>query len=147
MSTLFRIARIACLAGGLTTSLAAGPAMAGDLTVNVGPDKSNAAGVLVVALFAAAGHWLKTEQAHALIRVEPGAAAREVVLRDLPPGRYALLAFVDVNGNGTLDKDADGKPIEPHGFSGDNGGSGPPDFDDAVIEVGAEDSAASITLK
>ncbi|MFC3228131.1 DUF2141 domain-containing protein [Marinibaculum pumilum] len=155
MSSLFRAARLACLArgilvggilaGGLLAS--PGPAMAGDLTVNVGPDKTRAAGVLMVALFAAAAGWTAIEQAHALVRVEPDAGSGAVVLRDLPPGRYALMAFVDANGNGELDRDADGNPLEPHGFSGGGSGEGPPSFDEALIEIYEDGTSTSITLR
>ena len=141
---LIRSACIAAIAGSLA---ATAPALAGDLTVNVGPDKSRQAGMLMVALFAAAAGWMKPEEAHALVRVEPDAATGEIVLRDLPPGRYALMAFVDANNNGALDRDADGRPIEPHGFSGDHGDDDQPDFEDAVIEVGEEDASTTITLE
>ena len=148
MPAFFRTARIACLAGALAAGLAvAGPARAADLAVAVGPDKTRAAGALMVALFAAAASWLKPEEAHALVRLAPGRSSGEVVLRDLPPGRYALLAFVDVNGNGQLDRDADGRPTEPFGVSGKSGDPGPPGFDEAAIDVKEGGNVARIILK
>ena len=138
------------VAGGIlagTIFSGAGPAMAGDLTVEVGPDRTRAAGVLMVALFAAAAGWMKPEEAYALARLAPDAESGKVVLRDLPPGRYAMMAFVDANGNGALDRDADGTPVEPHGFSGDGAIAGQPDFDDAVIEVDEDGTSTCILLK
>lgn len=51
------------------------------------------------------------------IAVEPGKAAEWRV--DLPPGEYAVRAFLDQNGNGELDRSRKGIPTEPFGFSND----------------------------
>jgi hypothetical protein len=37
---------------------------------------------------------------------------------DLPPGRYAIQLFQDLNGNSQLDHSSRGLPLEPVGFSG-----------------------------
>jgi uncharacterized protein (DUF2141 family) len=42
-----------------------------------------------------------------------------VTLRDLPPGRYAIESFQDVNANGKMDVSWLGLPLEPYGFSRD----------------------------
>ena len=42
-------------------------------------------------------------------------------VRGLPPGRYAVAAYQDVNGNGELDKVPPGIPTEPYAFSNDVG--------------------------
>jgi uncharacterized protein (DUF2141 family) len=42
-----------------------------------------------------------------------------VTLKDLPPGRYAIESFQDVNGNGRMDTSWLGLPEEPFGFSRD----------------------------
>ncbi len=54
---------------------------------------------------------------------------------DLPPGRYALRAFVDANGNGELDTGARGKPLEPFAFSRTKGAAASLRFNAAAIEV------------
>lgn len=54
---------------------------------------------------------------------------------DLPPGSYALRAFVDVNGNGELDTGARGKPLEPFAFSRATGAATSLRFNAAAIEV------------
>ena len=41
------------------------------------------------------------------------------VLRDLPPGRYAVNAFHDENDNGELDTNLVGIPTEGYGFAND----------------------------
>ena len=63
----------------------------------------------------------------------PGAV---IALGELAPGRYALFAMHDENGNGDLDRNLFGIPTESYGFSNDAAGTvGPPSFDAAAIEV------------
>jgi uncharacterized protein (DUF2141 family) len=52
----------------------------------------------------------------------------------LPSGTYALAAFEDRNGNGRLDRNALGFPVEGYAFSRDaRGRFGPPKFDAAAF--------------
>lgn len=55
---------------------------------------------------------------------------------DLPPGRYAMRAFVDLNGNGELDVGAFGKPKEPFAFSRITGAADSLRFKAAAVDVG-----------
>ncbi len=71
-----------------------------------------------------------------------------LVFENVEPGRYAMSAFHDRNGNGKLDTGAFGVPKEPYGFSRDaRGVMGPPAFDDAVFDVPAEGLSLVIHLK
>ncbi|HLP98855.1 MAG TPA: DUF2141 domain-containing protein [Sideroxyarcus sp.] len=69
-----------------------------------------------------------------------GKAAAEklaVTISDLPPGRYAVAAYVDDNRNGRQDKNFLGVPKEDYGFSNDvRGRFGPPDFAEAAFDIG-----------
>ena len=56
---------------------------------------------------------------------------------DLAPGRYAVVVFHDVNGNGRLDENFMGIPREPLGFSNRYWAKGPPAFAGAALEVDA----------
>ena len=58
----------------------------------------------------------------------PPAAGEEFVFDDLAPGRYAVAAYHDVNGNGELDKVPPGLPTEPYGFSNEVGRLGRPEL-------------------
>ena len=70
-----------------------------------------------------------------------------VVFTNLRPGRYAVVALHDENGNGRLDKNVLGFPTEPYGFSnGAEGFLGPPSFRDAAMALGAGDHAIRIEL-
>lgn len=59
-----------------------------------------------------------------------------IILRDVPPGDYAIALFHDENGNGRLDK-VGPLPIEGFGFSGNPRlRFGPPSFAQARFTVG-----------
>ena len=82
------------------------------------------------------------------VALRANAALRStIVFSNLEPGRYAVIAFHDENGNGTLDKNFLGVPAGPYGFSNDpQGFLGPPSFGDAAMVLGAGDSAVRIAL-
>ena len=78
-------------------------------------------------------------------RAHPGAV--RFVLRDLPPGRYAVNAFHDENDNGELDTNLLGVPSEGYGFANDPPSDfGPPDFEAAAVKVGDAPAFAVMTL-
>lgn len=63
-------------------------------------------------------------------------------------GLFALAVYQDVNGDGRLNRNIVGLPTEPVGFS--NGAAirfGPPSFDDAAVEVGADGATISVRLR
>lgn len=59
-----------------------------------------------------------------------------VVIESLPAGKYALAVIHDENGNGRLDKNKLGIPVEPIGFSNNvMGAFGPPKFHRAQFNL------------
>ena len=122
------------------------PARAADLTLRI-EGASSASGKLMVAVFDDAKEFprgkFKTAQ------VAPAATgAVTLVFKDLAPGRYALSAYHDANGNQKLDANMVGLPTEAYGFSRDARGSfGPPAFDEAAITLGDQPLQLSIHLK
>ena len=69
-----------------------------------------------------------------------------VTVPDLPPGKYAVAAYVDNNRNGRQDKNF-GVPKEIYGFSNDaRGVFGPPDFSAVAFEIGESAVTKSIQL-
>lgn len=71
-----------------------------------------------------------------------------VTVPDLPPGKYAVAAYVDNNKNGKMDKNFLGVPKEIYGFSNDARGKfGSPKFSAAVFEVGENVVTKSIHLR
>jgi len=74
-----------------------------------------------------------------------------VRVQGLAPGNYAISTYHDENKNEKNDKNLLGIPSEGYGFSKAPGGSegkfGPPDFEDAAIELGSKPVRISIPLK
>jgi uncharacterized protein (DUF2141 family) len=71
-----------------------------------------------------------------------------VIIRDVPPGRYAAQAFHDRNGNGKVDRNFLGIPKEGVGFSND--APTPmraPHFADAMFVHGSEPQHIAFTLR
>ncbi|AXV79968.1 hypothetical protein CJO79_17040 (plasmid) [Ralstonia solanacearum] len=131
--------RGARLAGAALALLQLGAtASAATLTVTVEGARSRQ-GTVRAALFRDAAHWLKPDDAaRASVAVLDSVTGDSVtfVYADLSAGRYALSVFQDANGDGKLDTNPAGLPIEPYGFSRDvRGRFGPPSFDDAAIDV------------
>lgn len=64
------------------------------------------------------------------------------------PGRLAVAAFHDENGDAMLNRNAFGIPLERYGFSNDaRGMTGPPKYEQAVIEGPFTDRLVPISLK
>jgi uncharacterized protein (DUF2141 family) len=123
---------------------AALPVFATEVTFEVAGIASDE-GHVMVALYDEGG-FLKTMVKGARLK----AAGRSVsgTFGDVPAGVYAAVAFHDENGNGKLDFNPMGMPIEKMGFSRDaQGVMGPPTFADSKFEVNGAATVVSITLR
>ena len=69
------------------------------------------------------------------------------VFEDLPPGAYAVVAFQDLEGTGTLPRSKLGLPLEPYGLSNDAGRLRRPTFQQAAFQVGPEGRAVVVRLR
>ena len=127
-------------------ALAPATALAGDLRVRLtGIEKE--IGFVRVALFANASDFDAGTQMAGIFTIARKSGL-EVVFANLPPGRYGLSSFHDVNGNEDLDANLIGIPKEPFGFSRNaRGRLGPPAFEDLSIEMGTEDVTLEIELQ
>jgi uncharacterized protein (DUF2141 family) len=66
----------------------------------------------------------------------------------LPQGWYAVAIYQDKNGNGKLDRNMFGMPLEPYGFSNNaRGVMGPPSFDDARFQVTGSNTQIEVHLE
>jgi uncharacterized protein (DUF2141 family) len=93
-------------------------AEAGTLTVRV-ENLSPKGGVLRLGLYDAARYPDDNSTPVASADVPVKAGENVVVLKDIPPGAYAIETFQDVNANGRMDTTWLGFPLEPFGFSRD----------------------------
>lgn len=76
----------------------------------------------------------------------PASGPVVAVFENLPAGDYAVKAFHDVNGNGRMDTNPFGMPVEPYAFSNNaRGNMGPAGWDRAHFAVaGATSQTISI---
>lgn len=103
-------------------------------------------GQLRVGLYVEAKAFRKEAQA---LRVKTAAArAGELVLRfdELAPGRYAIMAYHDEDGNGELNRRFGMFPTEGYGLSNNPKPVGPPAFEDSAFDVPAPDDRVRIEL-
>ena len=104
---------------------------------------------LLLSVYDQEAQWLKqpVQKVKQAAPADIGSTGTHTLLVDaLAPGRYAVMAYVDRNGNGKLDRGMFGRPTEPYGFSNGGGRFGPPDFADAVIDVADTGAAIHIDL-
>lgn len=120
------------------------PAFATEVTFEVA-GVAGAEGQVMVALYDEGGFLKKAVKAKSL---KPGGASVSGTFGDVPAGIYAAVAYHDENGNGKLDFNPVGMPIEKLGFSRDAQGlMGPPAFADAKFEVNGAAAAVTLTLR
>lgn len=123
-----------------------GSASAADLTIDV-QGLNSTQGEVMVAVFAGAEGWLRKPVAVARQAAagQTGSAV-QLVLKELPEGALAVSVFHDLNGNGQLDRNAMGMPLEPFAFSNNASAAfGPPKFEQARFELKSS-ARISVTL-
>lgn len=107
----------------------------------------DARGTVRVGLYRDPATFRKEDKALAVQQVPAAAGEVTVSFRDLTPGRYAIMAYHDENGDGTLNRRFGMFPTEGYGLSNNPKVSGPPAFDDSAFEVAAPETKLSIDLR
>jgi uncharacterized protein (DUF2141 family) len=132
--------RTALLAAAL---LIAAPAMASDPTsLALTFDTGASTGAVMVALYDEATYG--GGQPVRAARIDVAAGEHGVTFEGLPAGEYGVKAFHDLNGNGRMDTNPFGMPVEPYAFSNNAvGNMGPASWDRAKFSV---DGATSQTI-
>jgi uncharacterized protein (DUF2141 family) len=131
----------------LLMALAAAPAPAAASELVIDFPGLEGGGQVMFAVYRDAAGWARRsgEAAGGPLPVRSGAARATL---ELPPGRYAVMAFHDRNGDGKLNTLPVGLPVEPYGFSnGARGAFGPPEWRRAVFEVPAGGARQAIRLR
>lgn len=133
----------------LGLALGAQPASASEptarLSIHIGAAK-NPVGVVMLGLYDSPADFAADRPVQTL---RAPAAAREATysLAGLKPGRYAIKAFHDLNGDGRLNTNAFGLPTEPYAASGKRTSRlAPPSWATCVFDVKAGDNAQAIAL-
>lgn len=129
----------------LAAGCIAAPALAGDVTFTF--DAAQPTGKVLGVLFDSAASYGGSGAPVRQFELDLSQGQPVVVLHDLPDGEYGLKVIQDVNGNGKMDVNPFGMPIEPYAFSNNAiGNMGPAGWDRARFTV-AGDTAQTIKLK
>jgi uncharacterized protein (DUF2141 family) len=108
-------------------------------------------GVALVVLYDSAESWLKVPKAAQVAHAKISGNTLVVELKGVKPGTYAVSVIHDENKNNELDMRwlPYPKPKEGSGTSGDASGSkvGPPKWENAKFELGAEGKTIDVSLK
>ncbi|MFT3757673.1 DUF2141 domain-containing protein [Thauera sp.] len=130
----------------LSTSIA-GAALAQDARLDVQlVGIQHERGSIRVGLYAEPKTFRKEAQALAVQQAPAAAGTVRVSFEKLPPGRYAIMAYHDEDGNGELNRRFGMFPTEGYGLSNNPTVSGPPAFDDSAFELSAETKAKEISI-
>ena len=139
--------KLAILAGALAMFLSslASAATAADLVLNLSTRSSG--GRIAVAVYRDAEAFRRGEGPVASRMVSRTGAVTSVTITGLAPGRYAVAAFHDTDGNGDLTLWPIGLPREAYGFSNDaRGRFGPPPFARAAFDLSAAGATQAFRL-
>ena len=123
----------------------AGPAWATDVVVRVLNVRDPAG--LVEAQVCRTGEWMKDGGCAMTAKVPARAGMVDVLVRGVPPGTYAVVAFHDRNGDGEVGQNFLGIPNEGVGFS--RHGVlilSEPSFKDAAVVIGGARAVVEIKL-
>ena len=82
------------------------------------------------------------------VRIEVAGGEAAATLTGLAPGRYAIKAYHDIDGDGLMATNPFGMPTEPYAFSNNAKGQfGPAKWGGASFDVPAGGAAQTISLK
>ncbi len=134
---------------GPATPLAAAESLTDSLEVTVVVDDLRSdRGWVRIALWSGPEGFTDSDAAIVKAKQRARTGAVRFTIPGLAPGQYAVVSYHDENGNGEFDQTWIGLPDEGLGFS--NGawiGFGPPDFEEAAVEIGADSPIILVTLR
>ncbi len=123
-----------------------GPAAASDLTLRVSTQAPG--GSVAVAVYRDAEAFRRGEGPVVMRTVPRTGSVTALTFTGLAPGRYAVAAFHDTDGNGDLTLWPFGLPKEAYGFSNDaRGRFGPPLFAQAAFDLPAAGATKAFSLR
>lgn len=129
----------------VTLGLSALSSVAAELEVEVGGVRS-ADGQVKLMLFDRAEGFRKEDKSREVLALPAAVGTVRGVIRDLPPGRYAIVTYHDEDGDGKLNLRFGMFPREGYGLSNNPSVSGPPAFHDAAFDVPETGAKLAIQL-
>ncbi|WP_026687978.1 DUF2141 domain-containing protein [Azovibrio restrictus] len=139
-------AALGLLLSGLAQAQAQPQPQTGSLSVTLTQIR-DARGQLRVGLYQDPKTFRKEAQAFAVQQVPATPGTVQVRFTNLPPGRYAIMAYHDENGDGELNRRLGMFPTEGYGLSNNPKVMGPPQFEDSAFQVPAAGQAVSIEIR
>lgn len=104
-------------------------------------------GTLMIAVFDSRDAWDGGAPVRGM-RASVDGETLSALVEALPPGRYGVKMYHDVNGNGELDTNIMGIPSEPFAFSNNaRGRFGPASWSDAAFELSADAPVHSMSFQ
>lgn len=138
--------RLPLAAVALCLAATASPAAAQEATVTLTFETGARTGVVMVALYDSEAAWSDGAPV-ASMRIDAASETPTAVFRGLPAGAYGAKAFHDVDGDGEMDMNPFGIPIEPFAFSNNAvGNMGPAGWAQASFPV-TGDVAQTIRIR
>ncbi len=131
----------------LSTLLAGGGASAEEskLTVNLEGVKDDT-GKLRATLYRESDAFRKEDKAFKLVSIPANKGTVKLEFKGLPPGRYAVMAYHDEDGDEKLKLRFGMFPLEGYGLSNNPKVSGPPKFADSAFNVAGAETSVIIKL-
>lgn len=134
---------LATAAAALVWFPAANLAAANSLTVRIQGLRSDAGQVLIAVCTAGTFQEGRCREER---RLRAGEARTAVDFPGIPAGTYAVKIVHDENGNGRLDTDWLGIPVEGYGLSNDPPKDRRPSFDASAFRIGSDPVALDVSL-
>jgi len=134
------------LTAALFAASAIAPAIAGELTVSLQGIRAQS-GLVQVAVVDSQDAWDGKAEPVQFDGAPPQGETAKFTFKDLKPGSYAVMITHDENGNGKLDTNVVGMPLEGYGFSNNPQVMRKPTWDEARFEVTATGAAIDIDLR
>lgn len=143
----FSASRIAPLAAAFILLCAStmSPASASELTVHLQGIRAQT-GLIKVALVDSQNAW---DGAAAPVQSDgapPQGEDATFTFKELMPGQYAVMVTHDENGNGKLDSNVLGMPVEGYGFSNNPNVMRKPTWNEARFEIDSDNLTITIIL-
>jgi len=140
----FRSTSLLLIAGVLAASASA-TVSAAELTVHLHGIRAQT-GLLKVAVVDSQDGWNGKAAPVQGDGAPPRSEDASFTFKDLKPGAYAVMITHDENGNGKLDTNVMGMPLEGYGFSNNPQVMRKPTWDEARFEIGKDDVAIDVDL-
>ena len=136
--------KLSCLLA-LAATIAA-PATAADLDLRFTGIEARKGAIMAV-IFASEADYIAGKPTRAMMIPAKGATAKQIVA-GLGPGRYAIKAFHDIDGDGQMGANPFGQPTETFAFSNNAAANmGPASWSAAAFDIGAGTTVQTITIK